>query len=343
MARPNPTETQVTTNASLAGKRVLVTGAGGFIGSHLTERVASAGAEVTALLRYNALSDIGNLRFLPPDILASVKLVWGNVEDGGFVADAVEGMDVVFHLAALISIPFSYQAPRSFLTTNLFGALNLLEAARRRALGRLVLTSTSEVYGSALREPIDEAHPLKGQSPYSASKIAADALAESFALSFDADIVTVRPFNVYGPRQSARAFIPAIMVQALWRDEILLGDLAPRRDVTFAQDTVRAFEAAAVAPEARGGVFNIGSGEALAIGEFAGRILRMIGVDKPIRHDTDRVRPARSEVLNLRCDASRAEAALGWRPSIDLETGLARTLAFVQSHRELYTPERYAI
>ena len=220
---------RVTANVSLKGKRVLVTGAGGFIGSHLTERLVMAGADVTALLRYNALSDIGNLRFLPPEVLAGVTLVWGNVEDGDFVSDAIEAMDVVFHLAALISIPFSYRAPRSYLNTNLFGTLNLLEAARRRAVGRLVLTSTSEVYGSAVREPIDERHPLKGQSPYSASKIAADALAESFVLSFDADVVIVRPFNVFGPRQSARAFIPAIMVQALWRDEIALGDLTPRR------------------------------------------------------------------------------------------------------------------
>ncbi len=340
---PRRAEVLVNAQSPLKDRRVLVTGAGGFIGSHLAASLAAAGAQVTALVRYNAQSSSGNLSFVDDAARRSMTIMPGNIEDSDCVRAAAEGMDVVFHLAALISIPYSYVAPRSIVNANVGGTLNVLEAARRGCVGRVILTSTSEVYGTALREPIDEGHPLQAQSPYAASKIAADALGESYRRAFDVDVVTVRPFNTYGPRQSARAFIPTIIAQALWRETIALGALDPRRDMVFVEDTVAAFLAAAVAPEARGATFNVGTGTALSIGDYAARIQRLIGVDKPIVSDPQRLRPAASEVLSLCCNAGRAASVLGWSPRTDLDEGLERTIAFVAAHRGLYAPETFVL
>ena len=328
---------------TLQGKKVLVTGAGGFIASHLCEALVGAGADVTALVRYNALSATGNLSFAAPEAVERMEIVFGNVEDGDDMRHVVEGHEIVFHLAALIAIPYSYVAPRSYLRANVEGTLNVLEAARRLGVGRVLHTSTSEVYGTARTVPIDEEHPLQGQSPYSASKIGADKLAESYHASFDLPVVTVRPFNTYGPRQSARAFIPTIISQALVRDEIHLGALDPLRDMTFVSDTVAGFVAAATAPDVEGETINLGTGETHSIGDFAERIQSIMGTAKPIVQDPDRVRPAKSEVGRLVSDNSKARKLLGWSPQVSLDEGLARAVDFVRDNIGLYAPDRYTV
>jgi NAD dependent epimerase/dehydratase len=327
----------------IASRKVLVTGAAGFIGSHLVQALVARGARVTCMVRYNSASSLGGLEFLPPETRRDQAVLAGNVEDGDFVLRAVEGQEIVLHLAALIAIPYSYLAPRSYLRTNAEGTLNVLEAARRAGVARVVHTSTSEVYGTALRTPIAEDHPLQGQSPYSATKIAADKMAEGYFRSFGTPVVTLRPFNTYGPRQSARAFIPTIISQALERDAIHLGSLAPRRDMTFVSDTVEGFIAAATAPGVEGETINLGTGEAYSIGEFARRILHLMGVDKPILHDAARERPARSEVMTLVSDNTRAKELLSWAPRTGLDEGLRRTIEFVDRHRHLYRPETYTV
>jgi NAD dependent epimerase/dehydratase len=327
----------------IASRKVLVTGAAGFIGSHLVQALVARGARVTCMVRYNSAPSLGGLEFLPPETRRDLAVLAGNVEDGDFVLRAVEGQEIVLHLAALIAIPYSYLAPRSYLRTNAEGTLNMLEAARRAGVARVVHTSTSEVYGTALRAPIAEDHPLQGQSPYSATKIAADKMAEGYFRSFGTPVVTLRPFNTYGPRQSARAFIPTIISQALERDAIHLGSLAPRRDMTFVSDTVEGFIAAATAAGVEGETINLGTGEAHSIGEFARRILHLMGVDKPILHDAARERPARSEVMTLVSDNTRAKELLSWAPRTGLDEGLRRTIEFVDRHRHLYRPETYTV
>jgi NAD dependent epimerase/dehydratase len=327
----------------LAGQRVLVTGAGGFIGSHLTEALVKAGAEVTAMVKYNSMSNWGNLEFCQAEVKRNVQVVAGNIEDSDFVAHAVRDKAIVFHLAALIAIPYSYVAPRSYVRTNVEGTLNVLEAARRLGVRRVVHTSTSEVYGSAVRVPIDEDHPLQGQSPYSASKIGADKIAEGFFRSFQTPVVTIRPFNTFGPRQSARAFIPTIIAQALERDAVELGALEPQRDMTFVADTVEGFLAAATAPGVEGETINLGTGTTHSIGTFAMRIMQLMGVSKPIRQDPRRVRPANSEVLKLIADTSKARRLLGWEARMPLDDGLRAAIAFVAQHRDLYKPDLYAM
>ena len=327
----------------LEAVRVLVTGAAGFIGSHLVEALVGAGAQVTAMVRYNSGSSVGNLGFLPPDRLAKVRIEAGNIEDGDFVLRAVEGHDIVLHLAALIAIPYSYEAPRSYLRTNVEGTLNVLEAVRRFGTRRLVVTSTSEVYGTACYTPIDEDHPLQGQSPYSASKIGADKMAEAYFRSFNTPVVTLRPFNTYGPRQSARAFIPTIISQALTQDHVKLGAVAPQRDMTFVADTVRGFIMAATAPDVEGRVINLGSGETFSVGAFARRILAIMGKDIPIRHDETRERPPGSEVMKLVSNNSKARQSLQWTPSTSLHDGLRETIDFIAGHQHLYRPDRYTV
>lgn len=329
--------------ASLAGKRVLVTGAGGFIGSHLAERLVLEGADVSAMVRYNALSSWGNLAFVAPEVRRQLRVISGNVEDGDHVMNACRGMDVVFHLAALIAIPYSYAAPRSYLRANVEGTLNVLEAVRRLGAGRLIHTSTSEVYGTALREPIDENHPLQGQSPYSASKIGADKMAESYWRSFETEVVTLRPFNTFGPRQSARAIIPTIICQALECDEIRLGALDPQRDMTFVSDTVAGYLAAAVTPGIAGETINLGYGTTRSIADFARRILALMGVDKPVVQDAQRMRPANSEVGKLVSDNAKARQLLGWSPAIELDDGLRATIEFITAHRDLYRADTYTV
>lgn len=327
----------------LSTARVLVTGAAGFIGSHLVEALLSQGARVTCLVRYNSESRLGNLALLPPDQLRQLTVAPGNIEDSDFVQRTVEGQDIVLHLAALIAIPYSYVAPRSYVRTNIEGTLNVLEAARRFGVRRVVHTSTSEVFGTAQYEPIDEAHPLQGQSPYSASKIAADKLCESYYRSFATPVVTLRPFNTYGPRQSARAFIPTIISQALVRQDIRLGALTPMRDMTYVSDTVDGFIRAATVPGIEGESINLGTGTADSIGGFAQRILGLMQHKGHIVPDAARERPANSEVMKLISNNAKAHRLLGWSPRTALDNGLLNTIDFVRTHPHLYRPEQYTL
>ncbi|RAS23135.1 GDP-mannose 4,6-dehydratase [Paraburkholderia bryophila] len=328
----------------LAGRKYLVTGAGGFIGSHLVEALVRGGADVTAMVKYGSASSWGNLDFVHDEVKGQFRVVAGNIDDGDFVAHAVEGMDVVCHLAALIAIPYSYVAPRSYIRTNVEGTLNVLEAARRFSVGRVVHTSTSEVYGTALRVPIDETHPLQGQSPYSASKIGADKIAESYYRSFNTGVVTLRPFNTFGPRQSARAFLPTIIAQAATQDEIRLGSLTPERDMTFVTDTAAGFIAAATTPGIEGETINLGTGSTYTVGHFADRILKLMGADnKPIVQEAARMRPEKSEVLKLVSDNARAAQLMGWTPKVSLDDGLMQTIDFVRKNIRLYRPTVYTV
>ena len=328
---------------SWAGKQVLVTGAGGFIGSHLCEALVEAGAEVTAMIHYSSRSDWGNLEFLQPAYKNALNVAAGNIEDSDFVARQVKGKQVVFHLAALIGIPYSYVAPRSYLRTNIEGTLNVIEAARHFDLERIVHTSTSETYGTALYTPIDEKHPLQGQSPYSASKIAADKMAESYYLAFGLPVSTIRPFNTYGPRQSARAVIPTIISQALSQPHIKLGSLDPVRDLNFVKDTVSGFIKIAESEQTIGQVTNVGYGKGITIGELAQTILDLMKVDKPIITDQDRVRPSKSEVYTLICNNKQAAEIAGWQPQYSLEQGLQETIDFVKANLNLFKTEQYSV
>jgi len=327
---------------SWAAKRVLVTGAGGFIGSHLCEALVDAGARVTALIRYSSRSDWGNLEHLPRPKRDGLEVVPGNVEDSHFVLRAVEGHDVVFHLAALITIPHSYVAPGSYPRTNVEGTLNVLEAARFHGTPRVVHTSTSEVYGTAQYTPIDEKHPLQAQSPYAASKIGGDKMAESYWRAFGVPVATLRPFNTYGPRQSARGVLPSIISQALSAGEVRLGNVRPVRDMTYVSDTVAAFMAIATCDAAIGEVVNVGSGTGISIAELSERVLKMIGKELPVVTDEERVRPASSEVHELVCDNRKATRLFGWAPTVKLDEGLARTVDFVRAHPHLFKPDVYA-
>jgi NAD dependent epimerase/dehydratase len=327
----------------LKSKRVLVTGAAGFIGSHLVEALVARDALVTCLVRYNSASSIGNLELLPADIRARITVAFGNIEDSDFVQRTVEGQEIVLHLAALIGIPYSYVAPRSYVRTNIEGTLNVLEAVRGHRVRRLVHTSTSEVYGTAQRTPIDEEHPLQGQSPYSASKIAADKLAESYHRSFGTPVVTVRPFNTFGPRQSARAFIPTIIAQALAGDTVRLGALKPRRDMTYVADTVDGFIRAATATDVEGETINLGTGEMFSVQEFAEQILSLMGSKARIEVDPARTRPDNSEVMALISDNARARRLLGWQPRQTLRDGLRETIDFIARHRHMYRPDNYTV
>jgi NAD dependent epimerase/dehydratase len=327
----------------LEGKRVLITGGTGFVGSHLAERLVRDGCSVRVLGSYKSQPDIGNLAYLDPSILNSIDIVWGDVCDRDSVLQATEGVSAIFHLAALIGIPYSYSAPDSYLRTNIGGTLNVLQAVRSRDIERLVHTSTSEVYGSAQYTPIDEKHPLVGQSPYAATKIGADKLVESFACSFELPAVTVRPFNIYGPRQSDRAIIPTIIAQRVIRkDDVRIGDPTPKRDFTFVTDTVDGFVKAASCDQAVGRTINVGSGKSISIGELANRICERTGGGQ-YTTDPARVRPAASEVRELLCDASQARDLLGWRAKVDLDQGLMRTIDFVTAHPENYAPGRYRV
>jgi NAD dependent epimerase/dehydratase len=322
-------------------KGVLVTGAGGFIGSHLVEHLVRLGAKVRAVVRYNSRNDWGLLEILPPSITSRLDIRAGDLVDPFWTLQVVEGCDIVFHLAALIAIPYSYIAPQQFVAVNCTGTLNLLEAARRARVERFVHTSTSETYGTAQYTPIDEKHPQRAQSPYAASKIAADKLVESYHLSFGIPITVIRPFNTYGPRQSARAVIPTIVSQGLDGDVIRLGLLTPRRDLTFVQDTVAGFIKIAEQPKAVGEVINVGAGLAVSIGELADLVIGLLGGDKRVVHDEARVRPPDSEVMELLCDNRKARELLGWQPQVSLEQGLTETIKFIRDHRERYKAETY--
>ncbi|WP_303884591.1 SDR family NAD(P)-dependent oxidoreductase [Acetomicrobium mobile] len=322
-------------------KKVLVTGAGGFIGSHVVERLVEAGATVRAFVHYNALGTWGWLD--ESSVCDSIEVVSGDICDRDNIRQAMKDIEIVFHLAALIGIPYSYCAPLSYVRTNIEGTLNVLQAAREFNVKRVVHTSTSETYGTARYVPIDEKHPLQGQSPYSATKIGADKMAEAFYLSFGLPIVTVRPFNTFGPRQSARAVIPTIITQCLTSDMVRLGNLYPTRDLTYVSDTVRGFILAASAPGAVGRTINIGSGREISIGNLAELITRLIGKPVDIESDMSRIRPANSEVERLIADNTLAQHLLGWEPEVSLEEGLIRTIEWVRQHLRRYRSGVYAI
>ena len=321
-----------------------VTGAEGFIGSHLVEALVESGVRVRAMALYNSFGSWGWLDSLDPEVMASVEVVMADVRDPRATREFIGEADVVYHLAALIAIPYSYHAPHSYLETNAGGTMNVLEAVRSLETPRLVHTSTSEVYGTAVRVPIDEDHPLQAQSPYSATKVAADKLAESYHAAFAVPVVTVRPFNTYGPRQSARAVIPTIITQlAAGRREVALGALTPTRDLTFAADTARAFLAAANAPleAVAGRVLNAGSGNEIAIGDLAELIARKMDRPLTLTREEERMRPEASEVMRLVADASRIRTLTGWEPRHTLDSGLDETIAWFTRPENLarYRPE----
>ncbi|MFH8815341.1 SDR family NAD(P)-dependent oxidoreductase [Streptomyces sp. NPDC017862] len=315
-----------------------VTGAEGFIGSHLVETLVAAGHRVRAMAQYNSFSSYGWLETLSEEVLAEVEIVLGDVRDPGSVRGFAEGADCVYHLAALIAIPYSYRAPHSYVDTNVTGTLNVLEAVRALGTPRLVHTSTSETYGTAQTVPITEDHPIHTQSPYAASKAGADRLADSYHASFSTPVVTLRPFNTFGPRQSMRAVIPTVIGQlAAGQRTITLDDLRPTRDFTYVRDTARAFLAVGTADAERvvGRTFNAGTGGEISVGDLVALIGKVTGTEVDVREDAERVRPAASEVMRLVADATRLRETTGWAPAHDLEDGLARTAAFFQDPANL--------
>ena len=328
----------------LAGERVLVTGAGGFIGSHLTELLVRRGASVRAMVHYNSRGEWGHLSALPPEALEQVEVLPLDVTDPYAVDGAAQGCSAIFHLAALIGIPYSYAAPASYVDVNVKGTQHVLEAARRHGVRCVVHTSTSEVYGTARYTPIDEAHPLQAQSPYSASKIAADKLAESYQRSFGLPVVTLRPFNTYGPRQSARAVIPTIIAQlAQGARSVRLGSLKPIRDFTFVTDTARAFVAMAEADLRPGTLCNAGSGAGISIGDLARRIVSAMGASAEIVSEDQRVRPDESEVMELVAGAGAIREHTGWTPEVTLDQGLERAIEYVREHLDSYKATIYNV
>lgn len=326
-----------------AGKHVLVTGAGGFIASHLVEHLVREGARVRAFVRYNSRGDVGLLSMLPVEIFKQLEIEAGDLRDKYAVQKIVVGCTHIFHLGALIAIPYSYVHPLEVVETNVIGTLNLLSAARDSKVERLIHTSTSEVYGTALYVPINEDHPLQGQSPYSASKIGADKLAESFYCSFDLPVVTLRPFNTYGPRQSMRAVIPTIIAQALYGNVVRLGNLDARRDLTYVSDTVSGFLRAGETPGIEGRTINLGTGKEIRIGELAKEVISII--DKPIEIlvDPTRLRPEKSEVQRLLSDNKLAKEVINWEPKIEIHEGLVKTIGWISENKELFHPEIYQI
>lgn len=334
----------------LRGRRVFVTGAGGFIGSHVVEDLVRHGAAVKALVFYNSLNSWEWLDDVAPDVRDGIEVVAGDIRDPHFIAGAVGGMDVVLHLAALISIPFSYQSPAAFVETNVLGTLNVLQAARAAEVERVVCTSTSEVYGTAGYVPIDEAHPLNAQSPYAASKIGADQMALSFNRAFGLPVMVLRPFNTFGPRQSARAIIPTIISQiAAGARQIRLGSLHPTRDFSYVADTARGFLHAAVAERGVGDVINLGAEFEISIGNTVELIAELMQVEVSVARAEDRVRPKNSEVERLYASNAKARSDLGWAPRLGgrdgFACGLEKTIAWFSEPANLarYKAERYNI
>ena len=324
-------------------KKILVTGAGGFIGSHLTEILLSKGAKVTALVRYNSRSDFGFLNRLSKKGENNLEIIQGDLRDYYSVDKAVQNQDMVFHLGSLIAIPYSYSNPWDAFETNVKGTLNVLTAVKEHRIQKLIHTSTSETYGSAQYVPIDEKHPLQGQSPYSASKIAADKFAESFWLSYNTPVAIIRPFNTYGPRQSSRAVIPTIISQALYKGSIQLGSLSPKRDFTFVYDTVDAFIKIAESDKTVGEVINIGSNSEISIKEIADKIIKIIDSSISISTFEERQRPESSEVTRLLADNTKAKELLGWEPKYSLDNGIDLTINWIRENLELYNPDKYTI
>jgi NAD dependent epimerase/dehydratase len=326
-----------------SGRKVLVTGAAGFIGSHLVESLASDGAEVRAFVRYNSRNDYGWLEQLDDTLGDEVEIFRGDLANPEAVYNAVRECDTIFHLGALIPIPYSYQHPREFVEANVAGTLNVLEACRREPVRRIVHTSTSEVYGTALRVPIDEEHPLNAQSPYAATKIGADQLALSFRRSFEMPVVVARPFNTFGPRQSARAVIPTLITQALALESVELGSTHPTRDFLYVEDLARGFRRCAEADGVEGEVINLGTGTEISIADLAETVFRLVGRESALSYSEDRARPPQSEVERLLADTSKARRLLDWSPEVSLEEGLRRTIEWFEGSLEAYKPSIYNV
>jgi dTDP-glucose 4,6-dehydratase len=338
-----PTPNAGAQGSTLSGRPVLVTGAGGFIGGHLVERLVRDGAKVRALVRYNSRNERGALDWIDPAVVSEVEVLLGDLRDVESVTKAVAGTEVVLHLGAQIAIPYSYVNPRDFFETNVLGSLNVAVAALAAGAERVVHTSTSEVYGTAQQVPITEEHPLRPQSPYAASKVGADKLMEAYHRSFGLPVATLRPFNTYGPHQSARAIIPTIVSQALTGESVRLGSLEPRRDLTYVADTVAGFVAAATAPAAVGETVQLGTGHDVSVGELAGLVGELLGKELEVEQDAQRVRPEASEVMRLVASPQRAGERLGWSAHVDLREGLARTISWIEASRARFRTEQYVI
>lgn len=328
---------------NLKNKKIFVTGAEGFIGSHLVEELAEKNYEIKALYQYNSQNNTGNLEFLPEDIKNKIDIIGGDIRDPFLIRKVIEGSDVVFHLASLIAIPYSYIAPLSYIKTNTEGTLNVMQACLDFNIKKIIHTSTSETYGTAIYSPIDEKHPLQAQSPYSASKIGADKIVESYHKSFNLPVSTIRPFNCFGPRQSARAVIPTIIMQALTNNIIKLGSLEPVRDFTFVKDTVSAFINIAESDNSIGQVINIGTGKGINIGDLSKKICELMNKNLPIKSEDNRIRPQNSEVLKLICNNEKAKKLLNWEPKYSLKEGLNQTIEFIKKNIEIFKIKEYNI
>lgn len=324
-------------------KPVLVTGVAGFIGSHLAELLVREGFRVRGFVHYNSSGRWENLEEMPADVRQELQIVPGDIADFRSVAQAMAGCEWVFHLAALIGIPYSYTAPASYIQTNVVGTLNVLDACRAHDVTRVIHTSTSETYGSAQYVPIDEKHPVVAQSPYAATKAGADQLAESYWLSFRTPVTIVRPFNTYGPRQSQRAVIPTIVTQALANETLKLGNLDPVRDLTFVTDTARGFLAAARSEGTIGELINLGVGKGTSVQELVALVGAILGRSLRVEEDSERVRPEGSEVLRLVSDNRKAQSIMQWAPQVDLNTGLAATVDYIRQHPDRYTTRGYVL
>jgi len=324
-------------------KNVLITGAGGFVGSHLAEHLVFLGANVKAFVRYNSRNDYGQLEYLPKNTLSKITVIAGDLRDQDAVRDVVEDSDIIFHLGSLIAIPYSYIHPIEVIETNILGTTNVLIAAKNNNVEKIIHTSTSEVYGTARYVPIDEKHPLQGQSPYSASKIGADMIATSFQKSYNLPIAIIRPFNTYGPRQSSRAIIPTIITQALTRNVIRLGSTHPTRDFTFISDTIEGFVRIAEEKKSIGELINIGSSFEISIDDLAEKILTLLRSNAKIEIDKERIRPKFSEVERLYADCTKAKNLLNWKPHVKLNEGLKRTIKWISENIERYKVDTYMI
>ena len=324
----------------LRGKKVFVSGAGGFIGSHLTERLLDLGCEVNAFLRYSSKGDLG---FLSNIKNKNLNIIHGDLRDDLSVKEAIDGNEIVFHLGAMIAIPYSYVNPLDAFETNVKGTINVLRAVKDCSVSKMIHTSTSETYGTAKYVPIDEKHPLQGQSPYSASKISADKFVESFYNSYDTPVAIIRPFNTYGPRQSARAVIPTIITQALVKNKITLGSLHPTRDFTYVKDTVNGFIQVAKSNKSIGQVINVGSNEEISIEKLVNMICDLLGKKIKVETSSDRIRPSKSEVDRLLANTSKAKQLFDWKTEYNLRSGLSETIEWIKSNLSLYDTENYNI
>jgi len=325
----------------LNNKKILITGASGFIGSHLTEKLLEKGCDVKVFVKYNSGGDIGKLKEIGKEKLERLEIVRGDLRNYEGVKRAVSGAEIVFHLGALISIPYSYTDPRDFVDVNIIGTLNILRACQEEKVKKIVITSSSEVYGTAIYSPIDEKHPLQPQSPYSATKIAADNISESFYHSFNLPITIIRPFNTYGPRQSMRAVIPTIVYQALFREKIELGSLFPKRDFNFVEDVIEGFIKIAESDSSIGKIINIGSGKSISIKELVEKIKEILGKQEMIIEvQEEKIRPENSEVKLLLCDNSKAKEIINWEPKISFEEGLRKVIEYVKDNKDKYLEER---